>query len=263
MSEAAEAIGGEVSTEPTIEDRAHDMGWRPQAEFKGDPEKWVDAETFVKRGEEVLPILRANSKKDREALDAAKAEIAEMKKTFAEFRQYHSKTEQRAFAAARKELERELAEAVEAKDHRAVREITAEMADLSKDVRTDDGGHEYQSPDHAKTLNQWKGDNPWYGSDRIMTAAANAIADELEAAGVKGADQMAEVSKRIIAEFPQKFPEAKNERRAAPAAVEGSTPVRKGGKSRADLPPDARQTMDRWVKQGLITEAQYLKDYFA
>lgn len=242
----------------SMEDRAHEMGWRPKEEFKGDDSKWVDAETFVKRGEEVLPIVRANAKKLEAANEALKAEVAEMKATFKEFKQYHSATERRAFDAARKELEREMAEAVEAKDHKAVREIAGEMASLSKDVRTDDAGNPYETSDHTKALNQWKGENPWFGSDKVMTAAASAVADELEAGGVKGADQLVEVAKRIRAEFPHKF---ENERRKAPAAVEGSTPNRKAGKTRADLPPEARQQMDRWIKQGLLSEKQFLADY--
>lgn len=243
---------------PTIEDQARDMGWRPKEEFKGEEGRWVDAETFVKRGEEILPIVKANAKKDREALEAAKAEIAEMRKTFSEFKQYHSQTEKRAHDRARKELERELAEAIEAKDFAAVRSITDDIASLSKDVRTDDQGQPYATPDHAKALNQWKGENAWFGSDSVMTAAANAIANELEASGVKGADQLAEVAKRIRAEFPHKF---ENERRKAPPAVEGASPPRKASKGWNDLPPEAKATADRWVKQGLLTREQFVKDY--
>ena len=246
--------------EPSIEDRAKDMGWRPLEEFKGDESRFVDAETFVKTGEEVLPIVKANARKAEEALAKAQAEIAEMKDSFREFKKYHSQTEQRALNQARKELEREMSEAVEAKDHKAVREIAADMAALSKDVQTDDQGQPYQTPDHAKTLNAWKGENPWFGSDNVMTAAANAVANELEQSGVKGAEQLAEVAKRMRAEFPHKF---ENANRKAPAAVEGSTPTRKAGKTWADLPPEARTTADKWVKQGLLTKEQYLKDFFA
>lgn len=260
MTDALEQVQ-DTAPEPSIEDNAREMGWRPKEEFKGPEEKWVDAETFVKRGEEILPILRANSKKDREALDAAKAEIAEMKRVFGEFKQYHSQTEQRAYQRAMRDLEARQAEAVEAGDVNEVRKITKEMTDLSKDVRTDDQGSPYAGPDHAKALNQWKGDNPWFGSDSVMTAAANAIADELEASGVKGAEQLAEVGKRIRAEFPHKF---ENERRKQPAAVEGAvTPPRKQGKGWNDLPPEAKATAEKWVKQGLITKEAYVKDYFA
>lgn len=253
-----QAIETTEAPEPTVEDRARDMGWRPLSEFKGDESRFVDAETFVKKGEEVLPIIKANARKVEAENAAIKAEMAEMKATFGEFKKYHSQTEQRAYQRAIRDLEERQAEAVEANDLKSVRAITKEIADLSRDVQTDEAGTPYQSPDHAKTLNAWKGENPWFGSDSVMTAAANAVANELEQSGVKGAEQLAEVAKRMRAEFPHKF---ENANRKTPAAVEGSTPTRKAGKTRADLPAEARTAMDKWVKNGLLTEKQFLADY--
>lgn len=260
MTDQAIETGEPIAAEPTVEDRAREMGWRPKEEFKGDESRWVDADTFVKKGEEVLPIVNARAKKLEEANAAMKAELADMKRTFGEFKQYHSQTERRAYERAMRDLEERQAEAVEANDLKAVREITKEMNNLSKDVRTDDQGDPYATPDHAKALSQFEADNPWFKSDPVMTAAANVIANQLEAAGVRGADQLQEVAKRIRAEFPHKF---ENERRKAPATVEGASPPRKGGKTWSDLPPEARATADRWVKQGLVTREQYIKDYFA
>lgn len=260
MTDQTEEVIDAGQAEPTIEDRAKDMGWRPKEEFKGDDSRWVDAETFVKKGEEILPILKANAKKTEAERDALKADLASLKNDVAEFRKYHSQTEKRAYERAIRDLEERQAEAVEANDLKTVRSITKEIASLSKDVQTDEAGAPYQTPDHAKTLNQWKGENPWFGSDRVMTASANAVADELEIAGVKGAEQLAEVAKRMRAEFPHKF---ENAARKAPAAVEGSTPTRRAGKTWADLPPEARTVADRWVKQGLVTKETYLKDYFS
>lgn len=252
-----ETDAGQVA-EPSIEDRARDMGWRPKEEFKGDESRWVDADTFVKKGEEILPIIKANAKKTEAERDALKVEMAALKKDVADFRKYHTQTEKRAYERAIRDLEERQAEAVEANDLKSVRAITKEITDLSRDVRTDDSGDAYATPDHAKAVSSWKAENTWYGSDAAMTGAASAIATELEQQGVKGADQLVEVAKRIRAEFPHKF---ENERRKAPAAVEGSTTPRKAGKTRADLPAEARTTMDRWVKQGLLTEKQFLADY--
>ena len=249
----------EVNTpEETAEDKAIRLGWKPREEYSGDEKRWVDAEEFLRRGEEILPIVRAEKKKLEELVEKQRSELAEMRKTFGEFKAYHSKTEQRAYKAAMRDLEERQAEAVGRNDLKAVREITKEIATLDKDMKTDDDDNPYASPDHAKLLNSWQGENQWFGSDKVMTAAANAIADDLEAQGVRGAEQLAEVTKRIKAEFPHKF---ENQRRQAPAAVEGHSAARKQGKSKADLPAEARQFMDRMVKQGLITEAQYLKEY--
>jgi hypothetical protein len=64
MASAAPAdMGGERgSHRATYESEARQQGWMPQEEFKGDPDRWTDAETFVRRADEVLPILK---KRDR------------------------------------------------------------------------------------------------------------------------------------------------------------------------------------------------------
>lgn len=247
-----------TAAEPTAEDRAREMGWRPKEEFKGDDSKWVDAETFVRRGEEYLPFIKANSKKLEAENATLKSEMASLKEDVKAFRKHHSQTEKRAYERAIKDLEERQAQAVKDNDVTAVREITREIADLSKDVQTDDSGNPYDTPDHAKALSTWKGENGWFGSDQVMTAAAGVIASELEKAGVRGSEQLTEVAKRIRAEFPQKF---QNERRTAPAAVEGAAAPRKGGKTWSDLPAEAKAFGDRMVKQGFMTREQYLKDY--
>lgn len=262
MSEIEEVQNAEAEA-PPVEDRARDMGWAPKDDWRGDPDKWVDAAEFVRRGDEVLPIVRAEKKKLEASLAKAEGEIAEMKATFREFKKHHTATNQRAYERAIKDLQERQAEAVEAGDLRAVRETTKEIVDLTSQIKAPETeeADPYKTPDHAKTVNAWKGENPWFESDSVMTAAAHAIGAELERSGVRGADQLAEVAKRIRAEFPHKF---QNERRAAPAAVEGaSAPARKAGKTWADLPPEARATAERWVKQGLVTKETYVRDYFA
>jgi hypothetical protein len=82
------------------------------------------------------------------------------------------------------------------------------------------------------------------------------------AEGMNGKALAREVDARLREEFPHKYAKAENPNRSSAAAVEGAgSPAKPRGKSRSDLPAEARATMDRWVKQGLVTEAQYLKDY--
>src|SRR5687768_16654653 len=83
--EAEEAPDGtHVGTDPVtgeatgfvsvpVEDKARRMGWRPRAEYGGDPTRWVDAETFVRRGDEILPFVQANNRKLEQALGKANA----------------------------------------------------------------------------------------------------------------------------------------------------------------------------------------------
>lgn len=54
----ADYEAGADEQEPTVEEEARSMGWHPLAEFRGPPDQWVDAETFVRRGRTEMPILR-------------------------------------------------------------------------------------------------------------------------------------------------------------------------------------------------------------
>lgn len=251
--------GQEVVTQDdaAVEQEARRLGWRPQDEFDGDPDKWVDASTFVKRGEEPA-MMAARMKRLEKALDTANSRIEEMTSTFKEFGEYHSKTAQREFQRAMKELEARQAQAVEAGDLEGVRQTSKEMADLSKEMES--GGPADSEVKREKAYNAWVKDNGWFETDAVMKAAAVAIGDELVAKGIVDPEkQLAEIAKRIRSEFPHKF---ENPRRKEPGSVEGPTPVRrKGGRTWSDLPPEIRTRADKWVKEGLLTKEQYLKDY--
>lgn len=244
-TEATEVAAAPV--EEAAEDRALTMGWVPKEQFKGDPDKWVDAATFIKRGEEFLPFLKAANKR-------LERELETVKKSMREFAEFHTKTEARAYERALKDLEARQEAAAAAGDTQAVKEITKEIVGLAKEVSAP------KTNANKDVVEEWKAENAWYDKDPVMRGAAFEIANELVEQGITDpAKQLAEVTRRIKAEFPHKF---ENPKRREPGAVEGNTPVARRGKSRSDLPPEARSTMDRWVKQGLITEAQYIKDYF-
>jgi len=79
------------SEEPTVEEKAAQQGWAPQDQWRGPPGKWVDAETFLKRGENNPRVLRERleaterkhadtiakmEKMNQQALERQKAELA-------------------------------------------------------------------------------------------------------------------------------------------------------------------------------------------
>ncbi|MCR5876940.1 hypothetical protein [Phenylobacterium sp. J367] len=250
----AEAQGGEQDQGPSVEDRALAMGWTPQGQFKGDPAKWVDAETFVKRGEEFLPFLKANNARLEKALDRTRADLAKLA-------EHHSKTAEREYQRALRDIEARIAEATAAGDAQGVMDAADELADLRADAKAGAKPAE-QGPNEE--FKAWQAENEWYGTDRALSAAFDALCkDVLEEGYTKPKAGLKEATSRLKAAFPEKFAKPANPNRQQAAAVEGGgAPARRGSKSRADLPADARSFMDRMVKQGLMTEAQYLKDFF-
>jgi len=242
---------------PSAEDRAMAMGWTPKGQFKGDPDKWVDAETFVKRGEEFLPFLKANNRRLEQALEKGNAQLEQMDKALKGAIQHISRADKRAYEAARRDLESELDRAAEAGDAAAVRAVTQDIVTLEKDTADK---AEPAAPDEDPVFAAWKAANPWYGTDEVMTAAAVALGNRLYAEGYTGKAQADEVTKRIKAEFPHKFD---NPNRRQPSVVEGGTGQgRKPGKTYADLPPEAKAMCDSFVRdiKG-FTKEKFVKDY--
>lgn len=246
--------GQAADTGPTIEDRAKEMGWRPQSEYKGSA-PWVDPETFVKRGEEMLPIIRANAKKDKAELAATKASLERLEKTLADFSEFHSKTAQREYARASADLEARLTAAAEIGDTEGVKAANKAIVALEKEAKAPEPG----KSDGEAEYKAWVKENPWFETDAAMRGAAKEYGQEAVAKGLSPAAQLVEVTKRIKADFPHKF---ENTRRNDPAAVAGHTVARTpGGKTFSDLPADAKAQAMRFEKQGLVTREQYAKDF--
>lgn len=236
----------------TIEAEALAMGWKPKDGFKGPDDKFVDAAEYVRRGKEIMPFLKKE-------LALSTGKIAKLEKTLERFAEHHSKTEQRMYAKALQEVQDRIDQAAHAGDVQGVRDATDELVGLTKEAS---GTAPKANDDTDEIFEEWKAENAWYGKDTAMTAAANAIGNELFESGMTGKAQAAEVTKRIKAEFPHKF---ENPNRRQAAAVEGGgSAARKTGKSYSDLPADARAACDDFVKRVPgFTREKYLKDYFA
>lgn len=249
--------------DPVVE-KATRMGWKGPEGFKGDPKDFIDAKTFVERGEQILPIVQANNKKLERALDAAKEQIAELTRTTKEFRTHYSTVEKRAYEKAKADLEDRLGQAAEFGDVDRVKAVSREIADLEKQaskVAEEPKAGDPLDPVLLKAFDAWREENPWFDADPDMGDWAKAVGQRLERQGMSPREMMVEVAKRARTTFPHKFT---NPRRSDAAAVEaGGAPRRSAGKGYSDLPADARAICDDFVKSKILTREQYVKDYFA
>jgi hypothetical protein len=250
----------EPEDSPEILAKAEKMGWTPKDQFKGDPAKWRPASEFVERGENMLPIVRAQVKRQER-------EIADLKAGLRELGEYHNKTQQRAYEQALADLKAQRAEAIKNGDGAAFDEVDDKIDDLKKDIAKNTTKKDDDGVDPA--FQEWLSRNAW-ANDPKLQAYGSAVADELRANGTKaiGVELLDLVTKEVKAKFPEKF---ENPRRNAAAAVEGgSGPRRGGGKSYADLPADAKAACDRMARNGYSDrpkemaefKAQYVKHYF-
>lgn len=237
-----------------VETKARSMGWVDKSEFRGDPDKWRPAEEFVERGENMVPLLRSQVKRQER-------EIAELKQTMQQFADYHSKTEQRALEKAFATLKEQQAAAVAAGDGAAFVKVGEQIDELRKEAESKKAPAQAERAPSEAEFNEWLSRNTW-ANDVKLQNIGKGIADALVADGetARGVDLLDLVSKEIKQRYPEKF---ENPRRNGASSVEGAgSAPRKGGKSYADLPPEAKAACDRFVKQGLTTKERYVKQFF-
>lgn len=228
---------------------ARKHGWTPKEEFKGDPARWVDAQRFVERADEVMPLL----KKQNEGL---KREIDGLKKTFKEAKAHFDKTEERAYQRALSELQSRHDEAVETGDVQAARKVMSEMRDLQAPAPVaEEGPSEEQL---RQELNDWIETTQWYGPDADRTKYADLQASLMGKAVDWPGGQKAwldELEKRVDRKFtaPKPNPVNGGGNRGGGA---------RSGKSFADLPAEDKKACDKFVTAGIFKDrAEYVARY--
>lgn len=186
--------------DPALEREARGMGWKPEGEFRGDPKNWTDAETYVKRGREFIPILRAENSRQKAELDALHAKQAELTQTLQgaqeaieALKEYQTSATKEAVTKAKKDLVSELKKAREDEDVEREAEIIASIGELDAATR-EAAKPAAKAPAKEPTKTEpkvdpafegWVQDNAWWNTDRRKRALAIGIADDLRAQGNK------------------------------------------------------------------------------
>lgn len=256
------AGGGAIDYEA----RAKALGWVPPEEFKGDPSRHVDAETFVKRGEEIMPILKAQNKR-------LERELADLRKTVAKASDYFSRAEQRGYEKAMADIQARQEAAVETGDVAAHRAAAKDAEVLRKEMEgaksAASGDDEISPEQRAEEFADWGKVNKWYATNSVMAAYADSQAGLMAKAkgGFLGREDLDAVAEKVREKFEDDFPDAFGKaaapRQKTPHVDAGGSrqPIR-GGKTFNDLPNEAKQACDKWVKQGLIKSREdYVKSY--
>lgn len=205
------------------EAQARRMGWKPEAEFKGDKSKWVDAASFVRQAEEDAPSLRKTVHQLQHTL--SKTERG-MQQIISHNLRMAKQERQRGYDEAMSNLDQRLDAAVSDGDTAAARKITNSKTELARqqaqDVATpqEDGG-----ADDAAALSDWKQDNAWYGADFKKTKFANEYEDFLAKKGVKDlSERLRLTAEEVEREFSEggeddDTPPPREQTRRAPAMM--------------------------------------------
>lgn len=240
---------GTVERDYEAEARAH--GWSPKEEFRGDPSRWVDAEVFVKRAEEVLPLVKAANKH-------LKREVDELKKTIKRFGKFAEGAEDRIRAEVKAEME----EAVKAGDLEGFRAAQKRADNLDKT----EGKAKYTAADLTDAYESFRDDNPWYDRGGLGSATederdARIYADRLlerRLGEIKPGEEPPpdEFLAGILDSVKEKYPGlgAKPPRQKPASDVAGAGQPGRGRGTRTwdALPPEAKTQYQRFIDRGLL-----------
>jgi len=233
------------------EAEARQHGWTPQEEFKGDPDRWTDAETFVKRADEVMPLLKKQNSN-------LKAQIDQLNRTVKRL----AKAEQSAYDNAIRDLKAQAEQAVESGDLETYRKVDADLTALQKEASADASPNDAAALDAFDTFRET---NLWFDKGALPSASevevearlfADRLAEKYARQGLPNEMEPADFFAKIAEETEARFPllKAKKTREKPPSAVAGVTVPGAGrsAKTGANLPPEARRQAERFFNQGII-----------
>jgi hypothetical protein len=250
-----------------VQKDAERLGWIPPSRFKGDPARFVDADIYIKRGEEVLPIVKEQNKRLHNELDTLKREsqataqaLKAAQDAIAQMEERHTVATQKAVEDARRQVKAQLAAASEAGDHEGVAELTEQ---LTKMAVTEPAAAKAQAPapepqfTPPADLVEWNAENPWFGTNKRKTALALAVAQELREQGETSSGRtfydkvLAEVDKELGVQQPR------GDKVEGARGSDGGNASGGRGKSYAALPSDARAACDADAKRFVGADKKY------
>lgn len=268
-----------------VEQRARDMGWSPKDQWRGNPGSWIDAQEFVQRGEQIMPILRNNLRSRDTEIAALKEQLRQANTGLQAANESiqvltNLSTEQSRQAARdkRKALLREQAQARTDGDTDREIEIGEQIADVTSQINAAQAAADAdgdappptrrngkkstaasqprgENPTADPEYQQWAGENPWFGTDHIKTAVATAVAQKLRSDPANASLQGKAFFDRVTAETNRALGNGSNQR--PPSKVEGAAGSGDNGgggggtvngKTYNDLPPEAKAACERDAK---------------
>lgn len=266
-------ISNEVPQE--ILKEAESQGWVPKERFRGNESDWVDADIFVKRGREILPILRKNNENLVRDLQATKEQLKDFREAAEEFKRFQKEAYERKaneYEDRIREIKESRAQAISDGDGQKVNALDDALDQAKEDLK--EAKQAVKEADTVKTpepatqamepeLQSWLDGNTWFGQDKRMTGIANGIGDSLrlEFPMLKGKAFLDKLDEVLAEEFPSKFGEKKS---PASRVESGSGRQGRGGsnaQSYDNLPADAKAACDKFVKQKLMTKEEYVQSY--
>ena len=209
---------------------ARRQGWRPLAEYRGKPGGWVDAATFLARGNDYLPFVQKerNQLRDQVAgmtqeLSGLRSELSKAQQDMQKLLEFSRRADKAGYERAVAELRAKQREAV-AQGDTATYDAVAEQLDQMHEARLDAAPAATTVPAAAPVqpatqpqvaLNAlppevqafMRENESWFMHDKVLNSAMIAEHNRVieESPGMSLIDQLETAKEAVMARFPRKF----------------------------------------------------------
>lgn len=210
-----------------IQLRAMDQGWRPEDDFDGPKEMFIDAAEFLRRGELFGKI------------EAQRKEMSELRKTLRTVQDHHSRVRESEFQRALDTLKRQKVEALKEGEPERVVEIDSQMdevrdalAETKAETERERLREQVRSESPDPRFTAWVDKNRWYAQDQELKQFADSVGIAYTRAhpGIDPVDVLKYVEGRVRKVYPDRLP--RNPNRDKANTVEGGEGNRSTGNSK-------------------------------
>lgn len=190
-AETVESVEETSDVDEAVETEARSLGWVPKDKFRGNPEHWNDAKSYVENGQRLMPLLKKQNERLNSTVKNLQGEMAQIRaelngsrEDFETLQEQSNEELKRRAEDTRRQILGDLKKAKDAGDTDAEVELTEQLGDVRgviKDLsevkpkeRTVIVSPAYDESKDAD-YQAWLGDNPWF-SDTAKRRQAMAVA---------------------------------------------------------------------------------------
>lgn len=252
---------------PTYQQKAMERGWRPQEEFEGDPDDWVDAKEFVFRGE-----LMDTIHQERRARTSVEKKYDELQSTVQDLKGHYEKMAELEIKERLKELKSQKADAMRVDDVDAVIELDEQIDDLNEEYKsakqaTKAAEKAPDTPQNAPIppeVGKWVQENPWANPEAPEFKPAlyqKAVAMLTADVQLNGNEDVQGSLSRVKADMQKLYPDELGTKKRPPSSVDVDNPGKKANSSSGlvrKLSPEQRKVGEKFVRSGAYDK---LEDY--
>jgi hypothetical protein len=261
--EAPEAEGTDGETEVSAtEATAREQGWTPKEQFRGDPNDWIDADEYVKRGDPRY-LRKQLGQTERQLRKLEQQRTADQ----AAFEQRLTKMETLNKVQRRKmygEIEAARRAAVEVGDtaeYDRQNEMEQQLYQAEQEAGKATAKEDEPQPKASKPhpdVEKWVSENPWFTKNKMLGRAAEGIHEQLmeDEPGLTIAENLAKTRAEVIKRFPEKFGKGTTVKsngngHSAVESGQRSSPTPKG-KGFMDIPAEERKIIEGHLEEGIL-----------